>query len=87
MNTYPNSAVEVLQLLLRCGMVCQEELNVVLEMMPVRFRQPGSGDAKTGYAEPGDAGGGSAGAGLRGGTPAAGVEAVIPTQPANTRQC
>jgi hypothetical protein len=47
LNTYPNSAVEVLQLLLRCGMVCQEELNVVLEMMPARFRQPGAGDAET----------------------------------------
>ena len=33
MNTHPNSAVEILQLLLRCGMVCQEELKVVLEMM------------------------------------------------------
>jgi len=75
LNTHPNSAVEILQLLLRCGMVCQEELNVVLEMMPVRFRQPGAGDA----------GGGGAGARLSGSTSAAGVEAVIPTEHADTR--
>lgn len=34
MNTHPNTALKILQLLLRCGMVCREELNVVLEMMP-----------------------------------------------------
>ena len=34
MNTHPENALKVLQLLLRCGMVCREELNVVLEMMP-----------------------------------------------------
>jgi hypothetical protein len=34
-NTQSNTAFKILQLLLRCGMVCQEELNVVLEMMPV----------------------------------------------------
>ena len=85
MNTHPNSAVEILQLLLRCGMVCQEELKVVLEMMPVRFRQPGADDAETGYSEPGDAGGGGSGAGLRGSTPAAGVEAIIPTKHADIR--
>jgi len=33
-NTHPDTALKILQLLLRCGMVCQEELNVVLEMMP-----------------------------------------------------
>ena len=33
-NTPPPNALKVLQLLLRCGMVCREELNVVLEMMP-----------------------------------------------------
>jgi hypothetical protein len=32
-NTYPQNALKILQLLLRCGMVCQEELNVVLEMI------------------------------------------------------
>ena len=34
MNTHPENALKVLQLLLRCGMVCREELNVVLEMIP-----------------------------------------------------
>ena len=34
MNTHPQNALRILQLLLRCGMVCQEELNVVLDMMP-----------------------------------------------------
>lgn len=34
MNTHPKNALKVLQLLLRCGMVCREELNVVLEMIP-----------------------------------------------------
>jgi hypothetical protein len=33
-NTHPKNAFKILQLLLRCGMVCREELNVVLEMMP-----------------------------------------------------
>jgi hypothetical protein len=33
-KTHPDTALKILQLLLRCGMVCQEELNVVLEMMP-----------------------------------------------------
>jgi len=33
-NTHPQNALKILQLLLRCGMVCQEELNVVLEMIP-----------------------------------------------------
>jgi hypothetical protein len=33
-NTQPKNILKILQLLLRCGMVCQEELNVVLEMMP-----------------------------------------------------
>jgi uncharacterized membrane protein YgcG len=32
-NTQPAPVGKILQLLLRCGMVCQEELNVVLEMM------------------------------------------------------
>jgi hypothetical protein len=31
---YPDHALKILQLLLRCGMVCREELSVVLEMMP-----------------------------------------------------
>jgi len=52
-NTHPNSAVEILQLLLRCGMVCQEELNVVLEMMPARFRQPGPVMQEPAAQEPG----------------------------------
>ena len=34
MNTHPKNSFKILQLLLRCGMVCREELNVVLEMMP-----------------------------------------------------
>ncbi|UCF98481.1 MAG: hypothetical protein JSV89_02855 [Spirochaetaceae bacterium] len=34
MNTQTNTALKILQLLLRCGMVGKEELNVVLEMMP-----------------------------------------------------
>lgn len=33
MNTKTATVGRILQLLLRCGMVCQEELNVVLEMM------------------------------------------------------
>jgi hypothetical protein len=33
-NTNPKNALKILQLLLRCGMICREELNVVLEMMP-----------------------------------------------------
>lgn len=34
MNTHPKNALKILKLLLHCGMICQEELNVVLEMMP-----------------------------------------------------
>lgn len=50
MNTHPQNALRILQLLLRCGMVCQEELNVVLEMMPPvsdgpAFAVPGGSDA------------------------------------------
>ena len=33
MHTHPQNALQILQLLLRCGMICREELNVVLEMM------------------------------------------------------
>ena len=33
-NTQSKNALQILHLLLRCGMVCREELNVVLEMMP-----------------------------------------------------
>jgi hypothetical protein len=33
-NTHPTNALKILELLLRCGMVCREELNVVLEMIP-----------------------------------------------------
>ena len=33
MNTQPDTALKTLQLLLRCGMVCREELNIVLETM------------------------------------------------------
>ena len=33
MNTHSRNTLKILQLLLRCGMICQEELNVVLEMM------------------------------------------------------
>ena len=75
MNTHPNSSLKILQLLLRCGMVCQEELKVVIEMMPVPFRQPGGGDA----------GAGGAGARLRSSATAAGAEADIPTEHADTQ--
>ena len=34
MNTHPKNVLKVLRLLLHCGMICREELNVVLEMMP-----------------------------------------------------
>ena len=34
MNTQSQNTLKILQLLLRCGMVCGEELKVVLEMMP-----------------------------------------------------
>ena len=43
MNTQPDTALKTLQLLLRCGMVCREELNIVLETMtdvPPRRRLP-----------------------------------------------
>ena len=33
MNTHSRNTLKILQLLLRCGMICQEEMNVVLEMM------------------------------------------------------
>jgi hypothetical protein len=33
-DTHSKNTLKILQLLLRCGMVCREELNVVLEMMP-----------------------------------------------------
>jgi hypothetical protein len=45
-NTYPQNALQILQLLLRCGMVCREELNVVLEMMAAA-----SGDAASAAQE------------------------------------
>jgi hypothetical protein len=32
-NMRQQNTLEILQLLLRCGMVCREELNVVFEMM------------------------------------------------------
>jgi hypothetical protein len=31
---YPDSTLKILQLLLRCGMICREELDIVLEMIP-----------------------------------------------------
>ena len=34
MTTQPNTSLKILQLLLHCGMVCQEELKLVLEMIP-----------------------------------------------------
>ena len=34
MNTYTSNTMKILQLLLRCGMICREELSVVLELMP-----------------------------------------------------
>ena len=34
MTTQPNASLKILQLLLHCGMVCQEELKLVLEMIP-----------------------------------------------------
>jgi hypothetical protein len=33
-NIQSKNALKILHLLLRCGMVCREELNLVLEMMP-----------------------------------------------------
>jgi hypothetical protein len=33
MSNRPDTALKILQLLLRCGMVCQEELNIVLDAM------------------------------------------------------
>ena len=33
MNKQSDTALKMLQLLLRCGMVCREELNIVLETM------------------------------------------------------
>jgi len=33
MSKRPDTALRILQLLLRCGMICQEELDIVLEMM------------------------------------------------------
>ena len=33
MSKRSDTALRVLQLLLRCGMICQEELDIVLEMM------------------------------------------------------
>ena len=49
MNTHPKNALKVLQLLLRCGMVCREELNVVLEMIPaVPEGRLGAMDERTG---------------------------------------
>jgi hypothetical protein len=33
MSNPPDTALKILQLLLRCGMVCQEELNIVLDAM------------------------------------------------------
>ena len=34
MTTQPDTSLKILQLLLHCGMVCQEELKLVLEMIP-----------------------------------------------------
>jgi hypothetical protein len=39
-NTHPKNALKILQLLLRCGMICREDLNVVLEMMRPREAAP-----------------------------------------------
>jgi hypothetical protein len=33
MDNRPEPALRILQLLLRCGMICREELDMVLEMM------------------------------------------------------
>ena len=33
MSKRSDTALRILQLLLRCGMICQEELDIVLEMM------------------------------------------------------
>lgn len=52
MNTHPQNALRILQLLLRCGMVCQEELNVVLDMMP-----PDSDNPATAVPVPSEAAG------------------------------
>ena len=53
MNTHPQNALKVLQLLLRCGMVCREELNVILEMMPaVPGERTGDGEEDPGTEMP-----------------------------------
>jgi len=44
-NVQSKNALKILHLLLRCGMVCREELNVVLEMMPA-VPDGRSGDAE-----------------------------------------
>ena len=36
LQTHCDNTMKILQLLLRCGMICREELNVVLELMPER---------------------------------------------------
>jgi hypothetical protein len=41
MKKKSDTALRVLQLLLRCGMICQEELDIVLEMM---VRAQGNGN-------------------------------------------
>ncbi len=33
MGNRPEPALRILQLLLRCGMICREELDIILEMM------------------------------------------------------
>jgi hypothetical protein len=33
-KVHTTNTVKILQLLLRCGMICREELNVVMELMP-----------------------------------------------------
>jgi hypothetical protein len=41
MNKQPDTALKMLQLLLRCGMVCREELNIVLETMADKSTRAG----------------------------------------------
>ena len=37
MNPHPSNTLKILELLLRCGMISREELNVVLELMSERL--------------------------------------------------
>lgn len=73
MNTHPKNALKVLQLLLRCGMVGREELNVVLEMMSTLPDSPYGRQGRTRWNGDAARGGGAAPGG-----------GCVATQPENT---